>query len=97
MEKTMAITENVHFRTAPEIKQTIADAAAVLGLSMTDFIIAAATERAQTVLARRTLVLTNDERDRFLNALANPGTPSPALVAAAHRTMHAVREGVLNP
>jgi uncharacterized protein (DUF1778 family) len=90
-----ATTENVHFRTSPEVKQRITDAAALLGQSLTDFIESAAAERAQQILAQQTLVLTNAERDRFLAAIENPSAPTPAMQAGAQRAMRAVREGLL--
>jgi len=90
-----AVTENVHFRTSHEIKQRITDAADLLGQSITDFIESAAAERAQQVLAQQNLILTNDERDRFLAAIANPPTPSTALKAGAARSQRAILEGVL--
>jgi uncharacterized protein (DUF1778 family) len=90
-----AITENVHFRTSHEIKQRITEAADLLGQSITDFIESAAAERAQQVLAQQNLVLTNDERDRFLEAIALPPVPSEALKQGAARAQRAVQTGVL--
>ncbi|MEO7718588.1 MAG: DUF1778 domain-containing protein [Capsulimonas sp.] len=87
---------HVHFRTTPEIKQRIADAAALLGQSVTDFIEAAATERAQQILSQQTLVLTDSERDRFIKAIDTPFEPTPALLKGAERVMRAVREGALD-
>ena len=90
----LATSGNVHFRTTPEIKQKITDAAALLGQSITDFIEAAAAERAQQVLAQQTLVLTNSERDRFLAALENPAAPTPVMLAGAQRAMQTAKEGI---
>ena len=94
----MAVTatrENVHFRTSSDVKQKISDAAALMGQSITDFIEIAAVERAQQVLAQQSLVLTNEERDRFLFALENPAEPSPTLSEGAQRAMQSAREGTL--
>ena len=87
---------HVHFRTTPEIKQRIADAAALLGQSVTDFIEAAATERAQQILSQQTLLLTNGERERFLAAIETPPEPTLAMHRGAERAMRAVHEGELD-
>jgi uncharacterized protein (DUF1778 family) len=74
-------TNNVHFRTLHETKQRIAEAAA---------------ERALQVWSHQNLVLTNDERDRFLEAIAHPSVPSEALKQGAARAQRAARSGVLS-
>ena len=75
------VTKNVHFRASHKTKQRLTEVAA---------------ERALQVLAQQNLVLTNDERDRFLEAIAHPPTPSEALKQGAVRAQRAARSGVLS-
>lgn len=91
----MATTENVHFRTTPELKGRMLEAAALLGLSLTDFVESAAAERAQQILRRETVVLTDEERDRFLAALDSPPDPTDKMKADAEWAMRVAREGFM--
>jgi uncharacterized protein (DUF1778 family) len=57
-------------------------AAANSGVSYTDFILDAATEKATEVLAdHRLFMVGSSQWDRFVSALEAPATPVPALVA----------------
>jgi uncharacterized protein (DUF1778 family) len=73
-------------RIATEIKNLIAHAAALSGSSFTDFIVAAARERAMAVI-RDNQILTLSARDAkaFQEALDNPPPASPRLQKAFKR------------
>jgi uncharacterized protein (DUF1778 family) len=73
-------------RLTPETKETIEKAALISGQSLTDFVVAASTERAREVI-RESEVITLSARDyaRVLAALDSPPEPSPALRRAAER------------
>lgn len=80
---TLAVPGNprLAFRLKPELKERIEEAAALLGLSLTDFVLSTLSERSSEVLDRqRRITLSDRDRDRFLDALNRPGRPVPALV-----------------
>jgi len=69
------------FRMKPELKERIEEAAALLGLNLTDFVLSTLSERAFEVVERhRNITLSDRDRDRFLEALDRHGRPIPALV-----------------
>lgn len=75
--------ERLSIRATPEIKKMIATAATISHESMTDFVLRHACKAAKRVIAEsETIVLNNEERDRFLALLDNPPYPNKALKAA---------------
>ncbi len=80
----MAIVARLNFRVRPDTEHRLRAAAAATGQSLTDFVISAAEERAEEVLASRTLVPV-DYFDRVIAALDAPVTPNEALRAVARR------------
>lgn len=78
--------ERIDFRVNSESKQLFARAAAISGSTVTSFIIESARKRAVRVLAEHDrLVLNNEARDVFMNALSNPPAPNAPLRAAAEK------------
>ncbi len=72
----------VAIRMKPELKTRIEEAAALMGLTVTDFVVSTLSERASEVLQRQAgITLSDRDRDRLLAALNRPGKPIPALVA----------------
>jgi uncharacterized protein (DUF1778 family) len=79
------------FRMKPELKERIEEAAALLGLNLTDFVLSTLSERASEVVERhRYITLSDRDRNRFLEALNRPGRPIPALAETikTHRKRH---------
>ena len=75
--------ERLSIRTAPEIKKLIATAATLSHESITDFVLRHARKAAERVIAEsETIMLNNEERDRFMELLDNPPPPNEALKAA---------------
>ncbi len=69
------------FRMKPELKERIEEAAALLGLNLTDFVLSTLSERAFEVVERhRNITLSDRDRDRFLEALNRHGRPISTLV-----------------
>jgi len=80
------------FRMKPALKRRIEEAAALLGLNLTDFVLSTLSERASEVVERhRNITLSDRDRDLFLEALDRPGRPIPVLVKTlkASRKRHA--------
>ncbi|WP_126454362.1 DUF1778 domain-containing protein [Sulfuriflexus mobilis] len=78
--------ERIDVRVSTDSKTLFARAAEISGLSMTAFVIEAARERAARLIAEHErLLLKNQARDVFLNALASPPAPSDALRRAAEK------------
>ena len=80
-------------RVNPKVKQEIERAAAIVGESITNFILAPAIRRAQKVIRESTVLRLSDrDRDRFLAALdREDAKPNAALVRAAERYKAATR------
>lgn len=73
----------LNFRLPLEIKERIENAALVSGVSVTDFAITALANTADEVLEKQQRrVLSNADRDIFLEMLENPPQPNEALKSA---------------
>jgi uncharacterized protein (DUF1778 family) len=79
-----AIATRLNFRVRPETERRLRTAAAASNQSLTDFVISAAEERADEVLASHTLVPA-DYFDALLAALDEAPQPNEALISAARR------------
>ena len=78
--------ERIDIRVTKELKELFTVAAQLSGTNLTSFVIEAVSERASRVTqAHERLVLSNQDRDQFLAALANPPEPNRALRRAAHK------------
>lgn len=83
MSSTSASTDSarINLRTSPEAKALIERAAALMGSTVSSFMLQNAYEAATRVLNQRDiLTLSDQDRDVFLNALANPQEPTQALI-----------------
>jgi uncharacterized protein (DUF1778 family) len=75
-------TARLELRVAPSVRKLIERATAVSGLAAGDL----AYEGARRVLEEHErMVLRGEDRDAFLNAVANPPPPASRLVAALRR------------
>lgn len=74
-------TERIHIRVAPELKNAIEQAASEVGVSMSEFVVDAVRERADEVLAHRTIVDAT-YFDELLIALEEPPRVVPELLDA---------------
>lgn len=76
-------TERIEARVRPADKAFIEDAANYLGISVADFLISTARERAEDIIRRRNQIeLSRRDQEAFVNALLNPPQPTTALKAA---------------
>ncbi|HEV2991383.1 MAG TPA: DUF1778 domain-containing protein [Candidatus Angelobacter sp.] len=79
-------TERLEARVSAEQKQLFRQAAALRGVSLTDFIIESMREAAvKTVEEHDVMRLTAAERKIFIEALMNPPAPNDALRSATKR------------
>lgn len=79
-------TDRVEARLSPEERERIGRAAAFAGESMSTFIVAAAVQRADDVIAEySSTTVPSDYFDQLLAALDEEAEPSPRLAAAAKR------------
>jgi uncharacterized protein (DUF1778 family) len=70
----------INLRTSPEAKALIERAAALMGTTVSGFMMQNAYEAAQRLLAQHeTITLSDRDRDTFLAALENPPEPTEAL------------------
>lgn len=78
-----SVPARLNFRLPPEIKERIENAALVSGVTVTDFAVSALAERAEQVLERHEKrVLSDRDRDLFLDLLENPPAPNERLKKA---------------
>jgi uncharacterized protein (DUF1778 family) len=76
-----ADSARINLRTSPEAKALIERAAALMGTTMSGFMLQSAYELASQVVAEQeTLTLSDRDRDAFLAVLANPPKPTQALI-----------------
>lgn len=83
MRSTPPPTESarINLRTSPEAKALIERAAAIMGSTVSGFMLQNAYEAAQRLIAQQeVLTLSDRDRDAFLDALENPAEPTPALI-----------------
>ena len=65
--------KRIEFRVPDEAKKTIEDAARLLNVSLSSYILEVVLKQARLDLAQHeNLVLSNKDRDNLMNALANP-------------------------
>ena len=79
--------ERIDIRVRPEIMERLQEAAAILGQTLTDFLVSSAVVAAQDVITRkRTMTLSARDYDLFIDALDAPDEePNQALRDAADR------------
>lgn len=81
-----AKNERIDIRLNSEHKAALLKAAALQGLSLSDFIIMESIEAANEVIRRHTVItLTPGDFDRFTRALDEDAAPNEALVRAAEQ------------
>ncbi len=92
MKRTAAIgrrsrkEEGLEARVTPEQKRLIAQAAALRGTSVTEFVVSSAQRAAtEAIKGDELLRLQGDAREVFVNAVLNPPTPNDAACNAARR------------
>ena len=73
-------------RVSPEIKELCQKAAAIAGVTLTDFLVLSVQKEASKVIEQhQRLKLTTEDSEAFIQALMNPGKPNEALRSAASR------------
>ena len=78
--------ERIDCRVNSDSKSLFARAAELCGVTLTSFMIEAARERAiRLINEHERLLLNNEARDVFMDALSNPPAPNAALQRAAEK------------
>jgi uncharacterized protein (DUF1778 family) len=73
-------SERINLRTTPEAKHVIEQAAGLMGVSVSNFMVQQAYERAMSILEQhQSVVVGSADRDRILAALSNPQPANSAL------------------
>lgn len=89
--------ERINFRLDRKKKELIERAAAIKGMSLTDFAVATLhREASEVVQHEQTLILSDRDRDAFLAALDNPPKPAAKLLRAAAAYRRARADGRLS-
>lgn len=75
-------------RVSPETRSLVHEAADIIGVSVADFLAAAAVEEAHRVIEReRTVTVSSKYADAFFSALENPPEPNSALLDAVKENL----------
>ena len=78
---TSSESARINLRTSPEAKALIERAAAIMGSTVSSFMLQNAYEAASRLVAQQeTITLSNRDRDLFLKALDKPAKPNKALI-----------------
>ncbi len=88
MSATAQPTESarINLRTSPEAKALIERAAAIMGSTVSSFMLQNAYEAARRLVAEQEVITLSDrDRDAFLAALENPPEPTQALIDLMRR------------
>ena len=84
VKRTLQRNERLEARVSPEMKALFQEAAALEGLSLTEFVVNSAAEAAKrTIREREFLDLSKRDRAVFVEALLHPPTPNARLQQAA--------------
>jgi len=76
----------MNIRLPQDLKALIERGASITGMSVTDFLVLSATEKAeQAVEKHKTFLASRKDQEVFFEALMNPGKPNDRLQAAAWR------------
>jgi uncharacterized protein (DUF1778 family) len=98
MAKSTINQARVDFRTTPEVKSLIEQAAAIYGMTVSEYIKVTVVEKSRQVIAQNeTRLLSDRDRDLFLGLLDAPAAPNAALRAAAADFKSAVKDKALIP
>ena len=74
----------INIRLTQEIKAMIEEAASITGMSLTDFLVSSAKEKAeQAVEQHNSFLASQRDRELFFDALMDPAEPNDRLKAAA--------------
>ena len=78
---TSSESARINLRTSPEAKALIERAAAIMGSTVSSFMLQNAYEAASRLVAQQeAITLSNRDRDLFLKALDKPAKPTKALI-----------------
>ncbi len=78
--------DRIECRVNSDVKQLFIRAANLSGTTITSFVIEAVREKAHRIIEEHErLILNNEARDVFMNALTNPPAPNAALRVAADK------------
>lgn len=85
---TLEAKTRVSARVPENVHETLAEAAALVGATLNQFVVQSALQKAREVIeSERIIRLTEKDADVFFEALENPPEPNEALKAAAQRHM----------
>lgn len=84
-------TERLGFRVSPGVKEHLEDAARSLGVPLTEFVLGAAQDKADEVLAAKTVVPA-DYFDKLIDALDAPAEENEPLRRAASRAPSVIHQ-----
>ena len=77
--------ERIDIRLNSEHKEALMRAAAMFGLSLSDFVVSKSLEAANEILQKHTITMSPRDLDKFITALSEDAEPNEALKKAAKR------------
>jgi uncharacterized protein (DUF1778 family) len=98
MATATATQARIDFRATNETKALIERAAALLGMTVSEYAKWVLTEKSHEIVREtETRVLSDRDRDRFLDLLDRPAAPNQALLNAADEFKATVQRGDFKP
>lgn len=86
--------DRLEIRTSDKERRQFEEAALLLGMTLSDFLRRTALERSVDVIRQNNcIILSNEDRDAFLNALENPPEPNKKLKQAMKYHKKLIKNG----
>lgn len=86
--------DRLEIRTSDKERRQFEEAAQLLGMNLSEFLRRTALEKSVEVIRKNnSLVLSNEDRDAFLNALENPPEPNKKLKQAMKHHKKLIKNG----
>ena len=86
--------DRLEIRTSDKERRQFEEAAQLLGMNLSEFLRRTALEKSVEVIRKNnSLVLSNEDRDAFLNALENPQEPNKKLKQAMKHHKKLIKNG----
>ncbi len=86
--------DRLELRTSSEERRQFEEAAQLLGVNLSEFLRRTALEKSSEIIRKNnSIILSNEDRDAFLNALENPPEPNKKLKQAMKHHKRLIKNG----
>lgn len=86
--------DRIEIRTSESERKQFEEAACLIGMNLSEFMRRSALDKSYEILRKNTsIILSNEDRDAFLNALENPPEPNKKLKQAVKHHKRLIKNG----